>query len=158
MPVHSRDPIDDVVRELITKCAGPKPEWRTLKRMSSIIRRADGAIKEALPRLGDDAVKTRAGDMDEEYLIEGDPDELLIRAGLTMAQPNQSAADSSAEVAILRAENDHLRAKLADADAKIERLKSLLYDSVIDKIAAKLAARGETKPTVDDVVVTALGV
>ncbi len=38
--VHNRDPIDDLTRELITKCAGPKGEWRTLDRMSSITHRA----------------------------------------------------------------------------------------------------------------------
>ena len=57
-PLHSSDPIDDVTRELITKCAGPKAEWRTLDRMSSTTRLAKTAINEALPRLGE-AVKTR---------------------------------------------------------------------------------------------------
>ena len=147
-PFHSRDPIADVTRELITKCAGPKAEWLTLKRMSSIIMRADRATKEALERLGD-VVKTRVGDKGDEYLIEGDPGELLVRAGLMM-QPEKSAADSSAEIA-------RLRAQLADANAEIERLKSLLREKVIEKIAAKLAANGETNPTVDDVDMAARG-
>jgi ParB-like chromosome segregation protein Spo0J len=120
-PVYSRDPIDDVMRKLITKCAGPKAEWRTLDKMSSTTQVAKSAIKVALERLGG-AVKTRTGDRDDEYLIEGDPDELLERAGLMMAQPEQSAADPSGEMASLRAENVDLGAQLADANAEIERL------------------------------------
>jgi ParB-like chromosome segregation protein Spo0J len=139
-PVHSRDPIDDVARELITKCAGPKAKWRTLDGMSSNIEVAKSAIKDALKRLGD-AVKTRPGDKGDEYLIEGDPDKLLVRAGL-MAHQEHDASDSSAEIAGLRVENADLRAKLADAhleietlrvevgraDAEIERLKSALHE------------------------------
>jgi ParB-like chromosome segregation protein Spo0J len=127
IPVHSRDPIDDVVRDLITECAGPKAEWRTLGRMESITRRARTAIERALKRLGD-AVKTRPGDRDVEHLIEGDRDELLIRAEVIAAQPDHRAADSSAEIASLRAENADLRAKLADANAEIKRLKSALHE------------------------------
>ena len=138
-----------MTRELITKCAGPKAEWRTLDRMSSTTHVAKSAINDVLERLGD-AVKTRGGDRDVEHLIDGDPDELLVRAGLMVAQPEQSAADSSAEIA-------GLRAKLADANAEIERLKSALHEKVVEMIAATLAANGETKPTVDDVVMTALG-
>jgi hypothetical protein len=154
--VQSRDPIDDVTRELITKCAAPKAEWRTLDRMSSIIQRAKNAIKDALMRLGD-AVKTRVGDKGDEYLIEGDRDDLLVRAGLMMTQPGHSAADPRDELASLRAENADLRKRLASADAEIERLKSLLHEKVIEEIAAKLTATGETRPTVDEVVATALG-
>jgi hypothetical protein len=47
--------------------------------------------------------------MDVEHLIEGDRDELLVRAGLLMAQLNGSAADSGAEVASLNAEKAELR-------------------------------------------------
>lgn len=148
-PFHSRDPIDDVTRELITKCAGSKAEWRTLDRMSSITHVAKSAINDVLKRLGD-AVKTRGGDRNDGYLIDGDPDELLVRAGLMMAQPEQSAADSSAVIA-------GLRAQLADANAEIERLKSALHEKVVEMIAATLAANGETKPTVDDVVMAARG-
>jgi hypothetical protein len=155
-PVKSRDPIDDVTRELITKCAGPKAEWRTLDGMSSATMFAKSAIKEALDRLGD-AVKTRAGDRDVEHLIEGDRDELLVRAGLITLQLEQSTADVRAEIASLRADNADLRAKLADANAEIERLKNALREKVVAKIAAKLAANGETKPMVDKVVETALG-
>jgi chromosome segregation ATPase len=72
-------------------------------------------------------------------------------------QPDQSTPDPKAEIASLRAENADLRAKLADANAEIERLKSALHEKVIEKISAKLAANGETKPTVDNVVMTALG-
>jgi chromosome segregation ATPase len=124
---------------------------------------AKSAIKEALERLGE-AVRTRAGDMGVEHLIEGDRDEPLVRAGLITAQPEQSAADASAEIANLRAEIASLRAKLADANgenerlrAEIERLKSALHEKVVEMIAAKLAANGETKPTVDDVVMAAFG-
>jgi hypothetical protein len=148
-PVHSRDPIDDVTRELITKCAGPKAKWLTLGKMSSTIMRAKAAIKDALKRLGD-AVRTRRGDGDDEYLIEGDREELLLRAGLMTA--HQSAADPCVELANLRAENADLRAKLAHADSEIERLKNALYEKVVEMIAVKLADKGETKPTVDDVV------
>jgi hypothetical protein len=122
--------------------------------MSSIIRRADRATKQALERLGE-AVQTRASDEDDEYLIEGDHDKLLVRAGLMTA--HQSAADSSVELASLRAENVDLRAQLADANAEIERLKNALYEKVVEMIAAKLAANGETEPTVDDVVMAAGG-
>ena len=73
------------------------------------------------------------------------------------AQPDHSAADSSAEIAGLRAENADLRAKLANANAEIERLKSALHEKVVERISAKLAGDGETKPTVGDVVMTALG-
>jgi ParB family chromosome partitioning protein len=128
MPVHSLDPFDDVIRELIAKCAGPKADWRNLTQMWSPTLRADDAILKALERLGD-AVKKREGDRGVEYLIEGDRDELLFRAGLMAAQPDQSAAHSSVEIARLRAENDSLRAenaalraKLADANAEIDRL------------------------------------
>jgi ParB-like chromosome segregation protein Spo0J len=145
-PVHSREPIDDIVtRELITKCAGPK--WLTLGKMSSTIRRAKAPIKDALNRLGD-AVKTRTGNRDDEYLIEGDREQLLVRAGLMTG--HRSAADSSAVIA-------SLRAQLADANAEIERLKNALHEKVVEIIAAKLAANGETKPTVDDVVTAARG-
>jgi hypothetical protein len=168
-PVHSRDPIDDLTRELITKCAGPNAGWRTLDRMSSTAMVAKSAIKDVIKRLGD-AVKTRTGSTDDEFLIEGDREELLVRAGL-MALAGQGPPDSSAEIAGLRAENASMRAELADANAEIEklraevdraeaeiqRLKSALQDKVVEKIAAKLAANGETKPTEDDVVMTALG-
>jgi hypothetical protein len=139
MPIHSRDPIDGVARELIAKCVGPKAEWRTLDRMSSIIQRAPRAIEQALKRLGD-AVKARQGDRDVEYLIEGDRDELLVRAGLMTAPPDRdgSCIDSRDEVAGLRAENSDLRGKLADAKAEIERLKNALHEKVVEKIATKL--------------------
>jgi hypothetical protein len=130
-PVHSRDPIDDVTRELIMKCAGPKSGWRSLDRMSSTTMLAKRAIKDALGRLGD-AVKRRGDDGDAEHLIEGDRDELLVRAGLMIPHPEQSAVDSSAELASLRAENKRLRAenadlrtKLADANAEVERLQAM---------------------------------
>jgi hypothetical protein len=145
-----------VTRELIAKCAGTKAEWRTLDKMSSITILAKSAIKEALERLGD-AVKTRAGGRDLEHWIDGDRDELLVRAGLITAQPHQSAAESNAEIARLRADNADLHVKLADANAQIERLKSALYEKVVEKIAAKLAANRETKPTADNVIETALG-
>jgi hypothetical protein len=158
MPVYSRDPIDDVTRELITKCAGPMAEWRTLDRMSSKTMRAKGAIKDALNRLGP-AVKMRLGDKGDEYLIDGDRDQLLVRAGLMIEQPERWVVDSSlrADNASLRAENADLRAQLADANAEIERLKNALYEKVVEMIAAKLAANGETKPTVDGVVMAAGG-
>jgi hypothetical protein len=152
-PFHSSDPIDDVTRELITKCAG-HVEWRTMTKMSSTTMFAASAIKEALTRLGD-AVKTRPGDSDDEYWIEGDREELLVRAGLITA--HQSAADPCVELANLRAENADLRAKLAHADSEIERLKNALHEEVVERIAAKFAANGETKPTVDDVVMAARG-
>ncbi len=162
-PVHSRDPIDDVTRELITKCAGPKAEWRTLDRMSSTAAFAKTAINDALPRLGE-AVKTREGDMGVEFFIAGDRDELLARAGLMIAQPDHSATDPRDELSSLRVENAELRGKLAGANTEIERLraeigrlKSALHEKAVEEIAAKLAASGETTPTADDVVATALG-
>jgi regulator of replication initiation timing len=142
--------------------------------MSSTTQLAKSAIKLALDRL-DGAVKTRQCDRDDEYWIEGDREELFVRAGLMPAQPHQSAADSSAEIASLRAENGDLRAKLTEANAKNERLraenadlrakladandrlKNALHEKVVEEIAAKLAAKGETKPTVDDVVTAARG-
>ena len=118
--------------------------------------RAKSKIKEALQRLAD-AVKARKGDTDDEYLIEGERSELLARAKLTRAQPYPSAVDRSDEVSSLRAENNELRTQLADANDEIDRLKRLLHEKVIEKIAAKLAADGEAKPTVNDVVIAALG-
>ena len=56
-PVNSGDPIDDVRRKLVMKCAGPKAEWRTLDKMSWTIDVARTAVKKALPCLGD-AVKS----------------------------------------------------------------------------------------------------
>jgi hypothetical protein len=158
-PVGSRDPIDDVTRDLITKCSGRKAKWRTLDVMSSTAGAAKRALKAALEGPGEDAVKAREGNRGVECLIEGDPDELLIRAGLMTAPPDGdgSCIDSRDEVAGLRAENSDLRDKLADANAEIERLKRALYEDVIEKIAAKFAAKSETKPTVDDVVMAALG-
>jgi hypothetical protein len=114
---------------LIDKCVDGK--WRTVHQLAQRTQFAASAIGKALPRLGGDAVKMRAGENGDEHLIEGKRDELLVRAGLVMAQPDQSAADSSAEIASLRtendslrAENDDLRAKLADAKAEINRLRS----------------------------------
>jgi hypothetical protein len=112
--VRSRDPIDDVTHELITKCAGPKAKWRTLDGMSSIAGAAKSTLNEALTHLGD-AVKTRPGDGDE---VEGDRDELLVRAE-RCAEMTKLRADN----ARLRAENADLRAKLADANAEIDRLR-----------------------------------
>jgi hypothetical protein len=155
MSVHSRDPIDDVTRELITKCAGARAEWRTLAKMASITLGAKSAIKDALKRLGD-AAKMRAGNMDDEYLIEGDQDELLVRAGLMMAQSDQSATDSSAEIASLRAKLADAHAENQRLHAEIEWLKSALHEKVVERIAAKLVANGETETTVDSVVMTAL--
>ena len=71
--------------------------------------------------------------------------------------PDPSAVDRSDEVSSLRAENNELRTQLADANDEIDRLKRLLHEKVIEKIAAKLAADGEAKPTVNDVVIAALG-
>ena len=89
--------------------------------------------------------------MGVEYLIEGDRDELLARAGLMIAQPDHSAADPSEELSRLRVENADLRGKLDDAEAENERLreeiaqlKSALHEKVVEEIAAKLAAAGET--------------
>jgi hypothetical protein len=65
--------------------------------------------------------------------------------------PDPSAVDRSDEVSSLRAENNELRTQLADANDEIDRLKRLLHEKVIEKIAARLAD-GETKPTVRDVV------
>jgi hypothetical protein len=157
MLFRTLDPtIFGVTRDLIMQCGGPNIGWRTLDTMSSTTMRAKSEIKEALQRLGD-AVKARAGDLDDEYLIEGERSELLARAKLTRAQPYPSAVDRSDEVSSLRAENNELRTQLADANDEIDRLKRLLHEKVIEKIAAKLAADGETKPTVNDVVTAALG-
>jgi hypothetical protein len=124
---------------------------------------APSAIKQALERLGG-AVKARTGQSDDEYLIEGNPDELLARAGLMMARPQQSAADSRAEIASLRSENAYLRAKLIGRKAENERLcaenerlKNALHEKVVEMIAAKLTTNGKTKPTADDVVMAARG-
>ena len=123
IPIPSRDPIDDVTRELITKCAGPKSEWRTLDRMSSTSMLAKSAINPALTRLGE-AVETRTGEKDIEYLINGDPDALLVRAGLMGAQAELGRSDSHSVIADLRAANDDLRKRLADAQGEIETLRA----------------------------------
>ena len=122
--------------------------------MSSTLQRAISAIEPELPRLGD-AVNTRMGERDEQYWIEGDRDELLLRAGLMTKRSDQHVADVDDEIVRLRAENTDLRAKLADASdenerfrAEIGRLKSALR-------AATRVAAGETNPRDDDVLATA---
>ena len=133
MLFRTLDPtIFGVTRDLIMQCGGPNIGWRTLDTMSSTTMRAKSEIKEALQRLGD-AVKARAGDLDDEYLIEGERSELLARAKLTRAQPDPGAVDRGDEVSSLRAENNELRTQLADANDEIDRIKRLLHEKVIEK-------------------------
>lgn len=157
-PVNSDDAIGELARELISKCRGAKAEYRTLDKMSWIVPAAKTAIAQALQRL-DGAVKTREGERGIEYRIEGNPDMLLARAAVKTEPSDRSAAAADAEIDQLRAENADLRAKLDDANDEIEklhaeigRLKSALHEKVVEEIAAKLVAQGETKPTEDDVV------
>ena len=156
-PVNSDDAIGELARELISKCRA-KAEYRTLDKMSWIVPAAKTAIAQALQRL-DGAAKTREGERGIEYRIEGNPDMLLARAAVKTEPSDRSAAAADAEIDQLRAENADLRAKLIDANDEIEklhaeigRLKSALHEKVVEEIAAKLVAQGETKPTEDDVV------
>jgi hypothetical protein len=150
MKPASADPLDEVRRALIEKCADGKP--RTVLQLAQRTQFAASAIEKALARLGD-AVNARAVDGDDEYWIEGGRDELLVRTGLLKRQPDQSAA----EIASLRVENAYLRRKLADASDENERLKTALHEKVVEEVAAKLIASGKTQPTLDDVVMNALG-
>jgi hypothetical protein len=102
-PVQSADPIDDVLREVIAKCADG--QRRTMSKMASMVGRAESAVREALKRLRDaqtgDVVMTSKGANGLEYSIEGDRDLLLVRAGLkkptAKAEPDTSALSKSAQ-------------------------------------------------------------
>ena len=91
---QSEDPIDDVLREVIAKCADGQP--RTMSKMASIVGRAERAVRDALKRLGDAALTSR-GANGLEYGIQGDRESLLVRAGLkkptAKAEPSKSAQD-----------------------------------------------------------------
>jgi hypothetical protein len=109
-PAHSTDPIYDVARELIAKCADGK--WRTLAKISSATQLAASAIKEALARLGADRVQTREGASGFEYLILRDED----------AQWRSLLAAKDGEIA-------HLKQQLAGKDAEIAQLKAELQST-----------------------------
>jgi predicted transcriptional regulator len=67
-PAPSADPIDDVARELATKCADDKP--CTIAQLAQKIQLASSAVEQALPRLGD-AVKQNGIDAGTPtYVIE----------------------------------------------------------------------------------------
>jgi hypothetical protein len=132
----SRDPIDDVMRELIAKCAGLKAEWRTVAKMSSTVMLATSAIKEALKRLGG-AVKTRDGGCGPEYLIDGDRDALLARV--------ESPETVSSALAAAYVEIADLKRHLAEKDAQIVRLTLQLdaAKAVIEREGCESAANPE---------------
>jgi hypothetical protein len=109
-PAHSTDPIDDVVHELIAKCADGKS--RSLRKMASGIGVANSAVKEALARLGADCVQTREGASGFEYLILRDED----------AHWRTQLAAKDAEIA-------DLKQQLAGKDAEIAQLKAQLQST-----------------------------
>jgi hypothetical protein len=145
---------------------------------------------EQLKHLGD-AVRTREGERGTEYLIEGDRDELLARAGLAkpvseagahavIIQANlrdyhehiaQLKAAHTREIAELKTEIDTVRRNAMDDGARanmiknqlgvamqdLNRLKGKLHEATVAKLAERVAANGQTTPTVEDVADAALG-
>ena len=125
---------DNVLRDVIVKLADGKS--RSMTQIETAVRSAPSAILHALKRLGD-AARTRMSDHGLEYIVDGDCDTLLVRAGLIEA-PSQSA--DSSELAALRAENIALTQKVAE-------LKDLLAakDREIIELRARLEQpSGET--------------
>jgi len=70
---------DNVLRDVIVKLADGKP--RSMTQIETAVRSAPSAILHALKRLGD-AARTRMSDHGLEYIVDGDCDTLLVRAGL----------------------------------------------------------------------------
>jgi hypothetical protein len=103
---HSKDPIDDVMRELVAKCSDRK--WRSLRKMASATQLAASANKEALAQLGADRVQTRGGANDFEYLILRDEDarwrSLLAAKDAEIADLKRQLVGKNAEIAQLKAE------------------------------------------------------
>ena len=87
-------------------------------------------------------MKTRAGDRDVQHLIEGDRDELLIRAGLMTVQPDRSAPDYNAEIASQCAETPICAPSWLHATPRSRGTQERADEKVVEKISAKLAANG----------------
>jgi hypothetical protein len=148
-PAHSADPIDDVVREAVVNFTGPNAEWRTVRKMASIIGRADVAVKHALTRLGD-AVGTRRGanGVDIECRINGERNELLALAGLAKPAPVVEPTVAywrdlldAANVKIMELEEQD-----REKDARITQLEEQVRERDVE-IAELKARLGEIGPS-----------
>jgi hypothetical protein len=105
-PTPSRDPIDDVAKVLVDKCADAK--WRSIGKLASVTQYAASAIQEAIGRLGQGRVDVRTGPTGPEYLIGQDEDRhwpsLLAARDAEIADLKQQLREKDAEIAQLKAE------------------------------------------------------
>ena len=93
------NPIDDVVREIVTQCADG--EWRSLSKIATMVRRAEDAVLKALKALGKLGVAERKNSEGKhEYWIAGKDD----------AAKDEEIAKLKAKVAELEAELDQATA------------------------------------------------
>jgi hypothetical protein len=143
-----------VILALIGKCADSK--WRTAIELGQVADAARSTIPEHLKRLGD-AVRTRERERGTEFLIEGDRDALLARAGFAPPAEIGAAteakllaeivalkgakAKAEAEIAKLTQERDRLRAEVAKLTEKSVALKGALLKAVAE--SDKLRKRAE---------------
>jgi hypothetical protein len=70
------NPIDDVVREIVAKCADG--EWGTLAQIALLVRRADDAVLKAFKVLGKLGVAERKSEGKHQYWIAGKGDAALL--------------------------------------------------------------------------------
>jgi hypothetical protein len=116
-PVPNANPYVDVGHLLITKCSGPKAEWRTSTKMAQILERAEFSVKEALKLFGGMVETHKASDrITLEYLINGEPDELFAKLG--EHDLRRQLDEANAEIVKLRAENAELKRKVAQLEGR----------------------------------------
>jgi hypothetical protein len=102
------DPIDAVARAIISQCSDGK--FRSAPKITTVVKFAENAVREALKNLGEDCVDQRKnGDGVIEYRIEANGEALLRR----------TLADRDREIVILKNQ-------IAEKNAEIERLTELL--------------------------------
>jgi hypothetical protein len=100
------DPIDDVVREIVTQCADG--EWRSLPKIATAVRRAEDAVLKALKALGKLGVAERKNsESKHEYWIAGKGDAALLSA---IVAKDRRIAALEAELAEINAELDRATA------------------------------------------------
>jgi len=135
VPVPNANPYVDVGHVLITKCSGPKAEWRTSTKMAQIVERPEFSVKEALKLFGRMVETHKASDrVTLEYLINGEPDGLLAKLAEhdlrgQLDEANAEIVKLRAENAELKRENADLKAKLGERDDEIARLRPRLGET-----------------------------